>query len=145
MLDNLNSECKKYYYIFLFLLAFTLNAKAIAEEMERSSHYPESKNEIKIPIYAGIDGFLVTMPDVIYFMDIEEDNCVGNDVNDDAICLHNLIISIFNKEKCIKYYYDNVVEGLKETQYIKKGSLIGYASNEESTKPKIMELYNCKR
>ena len=78
-------------------------------------------------------------------MDIEEDNCVGNDVSGDAICLHNLIISIFNKEKCIKYYYDNVVEGLKETQYIKKGSLIGYASNEESTKPKIMELYNCKR
>jgi hypothetical protein len=57
---------QKILLYFSFLLAFTLNAEAIAEEMEGSSCYLESKNEIKIPIYAGIDGFLVTMPDVIY-------------------------------------------------------------------------------
>ena len=110
------------------------------------------------PVYSNISGIMKYIDynggrddNLDYPEEFKNAACMGDGV--DTICVFNNTISISDKENCITYFYDNLIEPLdyywdeksKKWRYyygypITKNTLIGYSKTKEGTNPKKLKI-----
>jgi hypothetical protein len=102
----------------------------------------------RAPIISPIEGHFYWDDTKTFHDDPEEEICWGTNF-EGVYCVHNLHIILTenahdeknpkDKNKCVLYIYDNVLEVIHNSSEIKKGDLVGYASSNEKAKPKIIK------